>query len=162
MRSKWAIAILVAVIGVAVYSASALATPASGFTAVQQWKGEFGDIHLKNKADGYSFNLKTKGDSDLYVTRNAISPGGQSGWHTHPGPSLVIVTAGEVTVYDGDDPECQGTVYKTGEGFIDEGGDHTHMVRNEASAPAETVAVQTLPKGATRRIDVPDPGNCPF
>jgi hypothetical protein len=34
------------------------------------------------------------------------------------------------------------------------------MLRNETGAPAETIAVQLLPKDAARRIDVPDPGNC--
>ena len=38
----------------------------------------------------------------------------------------------------------------------------TIVLRNETSAPAETVAVQILPKGAVRRIDAPAPGDCPF
>ena len=47
---------------------------------------------------------KTKGASDLYVQSNVWAPGGTTGWHTHPGHSLIIVTAGTVTAYDGDDP----------------------------------------------------------
>jgi hypothetical protein len=36
------------------------------------------------------------------------------------------------------------------------------MLKNQTTAPAETVAVQLLPKDAPRRIDVPvAPGNCP-
>jgi hypothetical protein len=49
-----------------------------------------------------------------------------------------------------------------GEGFVDPGDGHLHLLRNETTAPAETVAVQILPNGAPRRIDAPDPGNCPF
>jgi quercetin dioxygenase-like cupin family protein len=162
MRSKWALAVVVGLVGLAFYTTSALATPSSGFTAVQQWKGVVEDLDLKNKADHYKLKLQTKGTSDLYVTRNAIDPGGQSGWHTHPGPSVVIVTVGEVTVYDGDDRECRPTRYVAGESFVDEGGGHVHMVRNETDAAAETVAVQFVPKDATRRIDAPAPGNCPF
>jgi hypothetical protein len=37
-----------------------------------------------------------------------------------------------------------------------------HLLRNESDASAETVAIQILPKDATRRIDAPDPGNCAF
>src|SRR5215211_6166590 len=37
---------------------------------------------------------KTKGPSDLYVQNNVWAPGGTTGWHTHPGHSLIIVTAG--------------------------------------------------------------------
>jgi hypothetical protein len=121
MRSKWALAVVVGLVGLAFYTTSALATPSSGFTAVQQWKGVVEDLNLKNKADHYKLKLQTKGTSDLYVTRNAIDPGGQSGWHTHPGPSVVIVTAGEVTVYDGDDPQCRPTRFVTGESFVDQG-----------------------------------------
>ena len=109
----------------------------------------------------HKVRIKTKGLSDVYVTRNAIDPGGQSGWRTHPGPSLIIVTLGEITAYEGDDSHCRPTRYRAGEGFVDEGGEHVHVLRNETNAPAETVAVQFLPKDATRRIDAPDPGNCP-
>jgi quercetin dioxygenase-like cupin family protein len=31
---------------------------------------------------------------------------GNTGWHMHPGPSLITVTAGTITAYDGDDPTC--------------------------------------------------------
>ena len=109
---------------------------------------------------GHRVKLKTQGVSDVYVTGNTIAPGGQSGWHTHPGPSLIIVTVGEVTAYAGDDPTCTPTRYRAGEGFVDPGGGHVHLLRNETGAPAETVAVQFLPKDATRRIDTPAPGNC--
>jgi hypothetical protein len=52
--------------------------------------------------------------------------------------------------------------YAAGEGFIDPGDGHVHLLRNETAAPAETVAVQILAKDAPRRIDAPSPGNCPF
>jgi quercetin dioxygenase-like cupin family protein len=160
MRSKWVLAILVCLVGLALVTTSALATPGSGFTAVQQWKGVFDDVSLKNKADDYRYKLQTKGTSDLYATRNAIEPGGQSGWHEHPGPSLVIVTVGEVMVYDGEDRNCRATRYVTGEMFVED-TNHVHMVRNETNAAAETLAVQTVPKDATRRIDAPAPPKCP-
>jgi hypothetical protein len=47
--------------------------------------------------------------------------------------------------------------------FVDEGGDHSHNVRNEGNIQAQTIAVQLIPAGQPRRIDVPTvPGNCPF
>ena len=59
---------------------------------------------------------KTKGSSDLYVQSNVWAPGGSTGWHTHPGHSLIIVTAGTVTAYDGDDAECQPARLHAGNG----------------------------------------------
>ena len=124
------------------------------WTALQEYE--------RRHADAYELALETKVSSDLWITRNAIAAGGQSGWHTHPGPSLIVVTAGEVTAYDGDDPTCTPRRYKAGEGFVDPGGAHVHLLRNESGDPAETVAVQFLQKDATRRIDTPAPGNCAF
>lgn len=133
--------------------------PASGFSAVQQWKGLFGPLDIKSEGQGYDIKLKTKDDSDVYVTRNAIAVAGQSGWHTHPGPSLITVTVGEIVAYDSDDPLCAPTHYTVGQGFVDS-GDHAHLIRNESASPAETVAVQFLPKGSARRTGVPQPSNC--
>ena len=163
MKTKWILALVVAVAGVAVYATGALATDPSGFTAVQQWKGVFDemDVHVVDMPN-HQVKLKTQGVSDVYVTRNAIAVGGQSGWHTHPGPSLIMVTAGEIAAYEGDDPTCTPKRYRAGEGFVDPGDGHVHLLRNESGVPAETVAIQILPQGATRRIGTPAPGNCPF
>jgi quercetin dioxygenase-like cupin family protein len=105
---------------------------------------------------------KTKGPSDLYVQNNTWIPGGSTGWHTHPGHSLIIVTAGKVTAYESDDPSCTPHEYAPGQGFVDPGGDHAHLIRNEGTVDAKTVAVQLVPAGAARRIGVDDPGVCPF
>jgi quercetin dioxygenase-like cupin family protein len=163
MKLKWILPFAVGLIAAAVTAGVVLATPQSGFTPAQQWKGVFGeiDVHAVDMPD-HQVKVKTKGASDVYVTRNAIAVGGQSGWHTHPGPSLIMVTLGEITAYEGDDPTCTGKIYRAGEGFVDPGDGHVHLLRNESAAPAETVAVQILPKDATRRIDAPAPGNCTF
>ena len=154
-----AAAVLAASLGIA---PPAIATPASGFTAVRQWKGDYGALNVKGEKTGHwDVKLTTKDDTDVYVTRNAIAVDGQSGWHMHPGPSLITVTVGEITAYDSHDPLCTPKVYRTGEGFVD-AGDHAHLLRSESGAPAETVAVQFLADGAVRRIDASAPNNCNF
>jgi len=162
------------IIGAAVYVGNVQATPASGFTGTTLAVGRFGDIEASNHlvlptepGRGRPRNLwlsyqKTKGASDLYVQNNVWAPGGTTGWHTHPGHSLIIVTAGTVTTYEGGDPSCKPHVYTAGMGFVDEGGDHVHVIRNEDSVEARTVAVQLIPAGATRRIDAPGNTECPF
>jgi len=47
--------------------------------------------------------------------------------------------------------------------FVDEGGNHAHVIRNESTTDvAQTVALQLIPTGAMRRIEVPNvPSNCP-
>src|SRR5262249_39961082 len=85
-----------------------------------------------------------------------------TGWHMHPGPSLILVVAGTVTNYLGADPSCTPHTYTAGQGFIDSGAD-VHDLRNEGSVQAETIAVQLLPQHATPKIAlVPGPGTCRF
>jgi hypothetical protein len=72
------------------------------------------------------------------------------------------VTAGTVTVYEGDDPSCTPHQYSAGMRFVDEGGDHVHVIRNEDAVEARTIAVQLVPAGATRRVDAEGNPNCPF
>lgn len=150
-----------------------LATPATGFTATTVALGRFGatdalNVALPATASGSTdakawLSLqRTQGDSDLYVQSNTWVVGGSTGWHTHPGHSLIIVTAGEVTVYEGDEPDCKPHVYKQGMGFLDGGGEHRHIIRNEGTVEARTIAVQLIPAGATRRIDVDPPAQCRF
>jgi quercetin dioxygenase-like cupin family protein len=91
-----------------------------------------------------------------YVVDNKIAPSGTTGWHSHPGPSLILVVAGTVTNYRGDDPSAPH-VYSRGSGFIDEGGTDVHAAER-GQRLAETIAVQLLPKDAARRTDMPAPG----
>jgi quercetin dioxygenase-like cupin family protein len=139
----------------------ALATPPSGVTSTAIGSGRFEVIDTKTKTDAWKAEIRTKGASDLHVVQNTIVPGGTFGWHSHPGPSLVIVKSGTATFYFGDDPACTPHVVPAGSGFVDSGGD-VHVVRNEGSVDLVTVVASLVPAGATRRIDEPDPGNCPF
>ncbi len=174
MKSRFALVLLVAVAGVAVYVGNVLATPQSGLTTTILGKSTFDPISVSAHTPVFGPDgrllpsvwltlLKTLGQTDVYVVDNKLAPGGTTGWHSHPGPSLILVVSGTVTNYMGDDRTCMPHVYSAGAGFIDEGDGHVHMLRNESDAPAETIAVQLLPKDATRKIDVPTaPGNCPF
>jgi quercetin dioxygenase-like cupin family protein len=146
----------------------ALATPPVGVTTEIIAIGRFGDIYAYTKTDidpgpntdFWKALINTKGDSDLHVLKNTIAPGGTFGWHSHPGPSLVIVKSGTATFYFGDDPTCTPHVVPTGSGFVDQGHD-VHVVRNEGNVDLVTVVASLVPAGFARRIDEPNPGYCP-
>jgi quercetin dioxygenase-like cupin family protein len=146
------------------YVGAAFATSGLGFTSVDISKGRFEEIAVKtNDAHPHQVQVKTKGSSDFYVVQNTVTPGGYSGWHTHPGPSLVTVKSGTATFYEGDDPTCTPHVHTAGSGFVDRGDGHVHMVRNEGNVDLVLITVQLFPADtAQRRIDVADPGNCHF
>src|SRR5262245_7320937 len=163
-----------------------LATTANaGFKATTIATGTFDGIDVFNHAtkdslpvgfDGHEWMSlqKTKGKSDLYVQSNtwaAVNPMSgtiaSTGWHTHPGHSLIIVTSGTLTEYEGED--CTRRVYTFVAGqpaptLIDPGDGHVHLIRNEGNVAASSVAVQLVtfdPVKANRRIDAPAPANCP-
>jgi quercetin dioxygenase-like cupin family protein len=118
--------------------------------------GSLDQIHLKSNIDGHKVEIATKGTSDLYVVDNVIAPGGNTGWHSHPGPSLVTVKAGTITQYEGDDPSCTPEVFTAGESFVDPGGDHVHILRNEGTVPPRRSRSRSCQR-APRRIDMPAP-----
>src|SRR6185436_12333953 len=135
---------------------SAWATPGVGITTtIIAGPTSLGDNHVHSNSDVNAVEIKTKGDSDCYVVLNRIAPGGHTGWHSHPGPSIVSVVSGTATEYRDDDPNA--TVYPAGNAFVDEGGDHAHLVANEGTTELVLVAFQIIPDGATRRIDKPAP-----
>jgi quercetin dioxygenase-like cupin family protein len=161
MKSKWVLALLVVVLGAGLYGGTVLATPPIGVTTLPLGQGRFDPIDAKVKTGAWKASIRTKGASDFHVLQNTIIPGGTFGWHSHPGPSLVIVKSGTATFYHGDDPTCTPHVVQAGSGFVDQGG-MVHIVRNEGSVDLVTVVASLVPAGAARRIDEPDPGNCNF
>jgi len=165
-RLTWFVLFSAAIVAAAFYVGNALGTPASGFRGTTLAKGPLAafdvfDHSIQPNGDIWLSLQKTQGSSDLYVQSNVWQPGGTTGWHSHPGHTLIIVTAGAVTDYESDDPECKPHVYTQGMGFVDSGGDHVHVIRNEGGVVAKTIAVQLIPAGATRRIDAAAPANCP-
>jgi quercetin dioxygenase-like cupin family protein len=147
----------------------AFATPGCGFSSTNLLApvpaGHFpsGLLNLgcESEIPKWELEMKVKGDSDLFVNQNIWQPGGRTGWHTHPGPSLITVIEGTITVYDASDPTCTPKTYTVGQSFTDIGCGDIHNVVNNTAAVARAVAVQIVPAGQPRRIDEPAPGNCP-
>jgi quercetin dioxygenase-like cupin family protein len=137
----------------------ASATPGAGASPTTLGRGTLA-AGEKIKTD--QIKLDVRDDLDVVTQTITIAPGGHTGWHSHPGPVFVTITAGSMTLYDGDDPSCSPVVYNTGDAFIDEGGGHVHIARNEGATNLVLYATYLLPVGAPLRTDEPAPGNCPF
>jgi len=113
------------------------------------------DLMCTNNLPGWLLITRVRGDSDLYVTQHTFQPGGQTGWHSHPGPSLITVVEGTLTVYH---PGCGVETFTAGQSFTDLGCGDIHNAVNQGATVAKDVAVQIVPHGAPRRIDEPDQG----
>lgn len=164
MKLKAIAGLLAVVAGVlALYAGDVLAS-GTGVTTTILAKSVFEPIHISGHANDprWRARVRTHGLTDVYVVDNKIAPGGDTGWHSHPGPSMILVVAGTVTNYMGDDPACTPHVYTAGQGFVDPGGKDVHILRNEGTDVAETIAVQYLQQGAVRKTDVAEPGVCHF
>jgi quercetin dioxygenase-like cupin family protein len=164
------IALVAGLLGAVAMFGFVQATPGSGVTSTLFAIGRFEDIDAKTltdidpdpaNTDFWQARIRTKGATDIHVLENRILPGGTFGWHSHPGPSLVVVKSGALTLYRADDPTCTGLVVPAGSGFVDNGGD-IHVVRNEGDVLTVVYVTSLLPTGFERRIDQPSPGNCGF
>ena len=151
-------------VGVLVASALALmawkvawATPEQGATTTILTGGpiSLGEINVHFIGDpAHKLKIQTMGVSDIYVVRHVIAPGGDTGWYSTPGPSIISVVAGEVTAYAADNP--QRVVVPAGTAFTAP-CDQTHIFRNEGTVDLELIAFQINPEGAPREIDEPAP-----
>ena len=147
----------------------ARATPQSGVSSVTIAHGTFDeidvfaktDLDLGNRTDYWKAMINTKGASHLYVLQNTVAPGGSFGWHSHTGPSLIIVMSGTATEYEGNDPTCAPRVHPAGTTFVDAGESSGHLVRNDGSVPLVVIVVRLAPEGVVQRLDLPNPGYCP-
>jgi len=159
-------AVMVAGVGAAL-TVAVKATPGAGvLSATVVARAAFvdpTDIKFKIDARGQEVILAPNAQETV-VQQIVIGPGGHTGWHSHPGPVVVLVKAGALTFYDGDDPTCTPRTYTQGEAFIDSGQGHVHIARNlSTSENLELWATYfDVPAGAGVRVDKADPGNCTF
>ena len=115
-----------------------------------------GDIDTWAETDNWELELRTRGESDVFVTHIRVAPGAHGGWHSHPGPSIIAVKAGTATFYDDCDDPIAPRVYPAGTGFVEDAG-CVHILTNEGTVDLEVVVMQIVPRGAPRRIDEADP-----
>jgi quercetin dioxygenase-like cupin family protein len=152
MKTKCLSLLVVAAATLAAIPASA--TPGSGASGTVIARGVATE-KIKSQA---------KRPFDVVVQQITIAPGGHTGWHTHPGNAIAVVKSGTLTIYDGDDPSCTGRHFSAGQVYLDPGGGHVHLGRNESTTTPLEILVTYLdvPLGGGVREDSGNPGNCPF
>ena len=113
------------------------------------------EIDTKGETDTHEVEIKASGQWEMRVIHFHFEPDGHTGWHSHPGPVFVMVTAGTLTLYQADDPD-NPTDYFAGEGFVEDAG-RVHIARNEGDVDLELDAFLLIPLGEPARIDEPAP-----
>ena len=134
----------------------ATATPPSGVAAELLARGTIAHASHVSVA---GIKLATRGPVDVATVHVTFQPGGSTGWHTHPGPALVTVKTGQLTLHRA--KGCRWRTFGPGQTFLEFGPDDVNLTRNETGAVTETVVIFLLPVGAPITVDAPAP-NCPL
>ena len=111
------------------------------------------------RLDTAGIEMHTRGARDALMAKLEFAAHGTTGWHTHPGPVLVQVASGTLTLRHPTRTGCASDTFGPGTGFI-EPGDLVH----EAVAGDEPVVVYAtfLAKPGTTNYLVPvaEPAGC--
>jgi quercetin dioxygenase-like cupin family protein len=142
------------------FAGAAIGTPPSSIVSAPVLaRGDFDtrvDIKVKFERDGNINVSNAPGAGEVVVQEITIAPGGTTGWHSHPGPVVVVVKAGTLTYVRAAGGECSSTPYSAGSAFVDPGQGHAHTAFNLGAENLVLYATYfDVPAGGAFRIDVP-------
>ncbi len=152
------------VAGLALVPGLSQATPPAGVVGTPLVRGSFTDdvsatFTVKLAAGGPRTVSMAKDASQVAFQEFTFDPGGSTGWHSHPGPVIVLVKSGSLTYYTGSG--CEGRTYPAGTAFVDSGDGNPHLARNESGVTTQTsVVYYGVPVGSSPRIDESAPESC--
>lgn len=151
------IATLITATALAAVAAVALATPPSGLVGTPLARGSAGEITIHDKSQ--KLKVQVKESMDVALVKATLTPNGFTGWHAHAAPSIAVVQAGSLTVYELQGDQCVAQTISAGTAFV-----HSEDAHNFVAGPAgaEFYIVYLLPAGASPApIDVsPAPAAC--
>jgi quercetin dioxygenase-like cupin family protein len=96
--------------------------------------------------------LGTRSPSVFVFQDFTLLPGGNTGWHIHPGIVLITMAEGSVDWYDA---QCMKHVHSAGDFFME--SDQLHFVQNNTSSPSRMIITFVIAKGLTNKIYRPAP-----
>ncbi len=139
---------------------TAIGTPGAGvLSAPVLARGDFlerVDVKIKFASGQGLVVSNAPGAGEVVVQEITIGPGGTTGWHSHPGPVVVVVKTGALTYVYEDKGVCVGRTYPAGKAFVDPGQGNAHTAFNLGAENLVLIATYfDVPVGASQRIDVP-------
>ena len=107
------------------------------------------DLNDKNYFNVY---LTTQGPATISSQVASFKPGGENGWHSHPGLVTVTLTQGSIVWYNGN---CEATTYNAGDAWAE--GSKIHMFRVVGNAAVLIYATFITAQDEPLRTDEPEP-----
>lgn len=145
-------------VGGVLLAVSAWATPPVGFIVNQilasgvALDGISQHMQINKNPDGtvtpWQLQLQVQGDTDYYLQHLVLSPGGYSGWHSHPGLLVGAVKSGEVDFYTAD---CTKHTITAGQVYTE--NDEVHGIINTGLVDADLYISYLVKHGQPRRRD---------
>ena len=130
------------------FAAVAIASPSSGTIS---------PVIIATGSMPTGMGLAVHPGTNTIVAQYTFGPHSSTGWHSHPGKTLVVVQSGTFTVYH---DNCHAMTYGPGESFV-ELPSSVHVGRNETDSSVQLGVVYfDVPIGGSPRIDQPQPEGC--
>ena len=148
-KIRWAVALAgAAVLTISIGLATALASPSSGTIT---------PVIIATGSMPTGMGLAVHPGTNTIVGQYTFGPHSSTGWHSHPGKTLVVVQSGTFTVYH---DNCHAMTYGPGSSFV-ELPSSVHVGRNETDSNVQLGVVYfDVPIGGSPRIDQPQPEGC--
>jgi quercetin dioxygenase-like cupin family protein len=150
MRHKRVLGITLVIASIVLMVGVAVGSPGAGVTAVTIGAGTIAQ----------PIGIPQEPGESTWITQTTVAPDGTTGWHSHPGKTLVVVASGTLTLYRAHDGECRVRTFEAGEGWV-ERPTSVHNAVNEGNDPVVLgVTYFRVRPDDVLRIDKPDPGVC--
>lgn len=154
-------AIAIGGIAVLLGATAAMATPPSGLASTLLGRGSLSRHDRVQLLAGLAKQIKPK-SSDVAMVRATLDPGGTTGWHAHPGPSVVVLAVGTLTISEAKGRGCRVIRVSAAKGqkaFFHP--KDVHRFENKGKTVAEFYITYFAPTAAPLLIDVPEaPPGC--
>ena len=138
-------------------STTAAATPAAGLKSELLVRSAAGEFRLADR--DMRFFLRAGSPTDIALVRATLDPGGETGWHTHPGRSMVMVETGQMTTQEAHHRNCVTNTVPAGQGFEHPEGPHNFI--NRGTDQLVFYVTYFVPAGATPLLlDTTPPRAC--
>ena len=139
-----------------------IAKPGSGAIGVVVARAAFADdvtvrLSIEDDLRGRQ-TVHVRGAEDTVMQQIIFAPGDHSGWHSHPGPAVILIKSGRLTFYQDEGGKCVSRTYSAGQALVDPGQGHVHLAQNTLVGDTEVwVTYFDVPANGSPRIDVPEP-----
>lgn len=134
----------------AVAASAGAAHASSGPVRGTRTEGVMIKTHPRRRMDVVSADVRVDGDGDGLV--DGMPAKSYVDWHTHPGPTVVIVTGGTLTMNHSSD--CRKILYGPNSVFVPP--EEIHLASNESGTDIVLRATFFLPEGAPPTMFMPE------